>query len=131
MRNGALYREYAIRAFLFWAREGCPSADEYIARFEKGRKSDDADAAEHIGEIQDIMACCDTFRILAEEGKSDACEAVRVVYMADSGRMPGRKEVTRRVVAFALAKPASERTVYLWLRTALRTFAECRALRIE
>lgn len=131
MRNGAIYREYAIRAFLFWAREGCPSVEEYIARFENEKKSDDMAAAEHIGEIQDIMACCDTFRILAEEGKSDACEAVRVVYMAGAGRMPGRKEVTRRVVAYALAKPASERTVYLWLRTALRVFAECRALRIE
>lgn len=130
MRNRALYREYAIRAFIFWSREGCPSPEEYIARFEN-KKTDDMAAAEHIGEIQDIMACCDTFRILTEEGKADACEAVRVVYMADSGRMPGRKEVTRRVVAFALAKPASERTVYNWLRTALRTFAQCRALRIE
>lgn len=130
MRNGALYREYAIRAFMFWAREGCPSVEEYLARFE-GVKSDEMTASEHIGEIQDIMACCDTFRILTESGRKDACEAVKVVYMADSGRVPGRKEVTRRVIAYSLDKPVAERTVYYWLRTALRTFAECRALRIE
>lgn len=120
---------------MFWARQGCPEYEEYYSRLEeqciKSDGFDEMSAVKRVGEIQDIIACCETFNFLSQTGRKDACDAVRAVYMECPEKKPSRKEISRRVVKFSLNKPASVRTVYNWLRLAMQTFAEYRALRRE
>lgn len=129
-----LYRDYAIQAFVFWAREGCPDAERYMARIdEEAKKHRDPEMyiASRMAEVYDIAACCEVFARFEEAGRSEICDAVRVVYMSKPNRKPKREEISERVVAFSLSVPASERSVYGWLEKALREFARCRALRME
>ena len=129
-----LYRDYAIQAFVFWAREGCPDAEGYMTRIgAESEKHRDPEMyiASRLAEAYDIAACCEVFARFEEAGRSEICDAVRAVYMAEPSRKPKREEISARVIAFSFDAPASERSVYGWLEKALREFARCRALRIE
>lgn len=129
-----LYRDYAIQAFVFWAREGCPDEEGYMARIEQeaeGHRDPEKYIASRVAEVYDIAACCEVFERFKEAGRGEICDAVRAVYMAEPSRKPKREEISARVIAFSFDAPASERSVYGWLEKALREFARCRALRVE
>ena len=109
-------RDYATAAFREYARLGCP-APEAISR-----ERDAALAA-------DLRAVAECLRLLYAEDKPFIADAVRAVYFASPG-VPLRKgDIGARVAAFARACPASERSVYGWLKVARKRFARVRGLR--
>ena len=111
-------RDYATAAFREYARLGCP-APEAISR-----ERDAALAA-------DLRAVAECLRLLCVEDKPYIADAVRAVYFASPGAPLKKGDVGARVAAFARACPASERSVYGWLKLARRMFARARGLRMK
>lgn len=117
MRGFNRDKSRATEAFRKWGRAGCPGMAEIRRRGGPAAR--------------DMMACAAAFDVL-ESGRRknaagrDIVEAVRAVYMADPGRPLRRAEVTGRVRNFALRHYVSERTVFYWLGTARKLWAELR-----
>lgn len=137
-------RDYATEAFRFWARHGCPTYDEAVERIkhralnrafgtapEKALVYAEAEVEKASAGLCDIKACSQVFRTLDDTGRELVCEAVRAVYMIEPWRTPKRGELSRRVLAFALKVPLSERQVYQYLKQARDLFAVVRGLRLE
>lgn len=137
-------RDYAISAFVFWARHGCPTYEEAVERIRKraisrARGSDPAKASAYAdAEVEkasaglcDIMACAQVFETLEKTGRELVCEAVKAVYMADPWKKPGRGEYSARALRFAMEVPLSERQVYYYLEQARDLFAVVRGLRVD
>lgn len=120
-------RDYAVSAFRYWARVGCPEYDETVNRIALHGHDPDAESAK----IADILACAETFRRLEESGRTVIRDAVRAVYMAVPERQPSRKELTARVLAYAQEAYVVERQVWRYLAEACTVFAECRGLRTD
>lgn len=134
-------RDYATDAFRFYARVGKLTGDEYIDLV----KSDSAcgqqpkeireinalhAASEALGAAYDLDAVRRTLEHLETIGKRDAILAVKAVYFVMPSLPLGYNEIASRVRRFSLSLPASERTVYRWLRLARKVFAIERGLRI-
>jgi hypothetical protein len=112
-------RDRATEAFRRWARAGCPGTDQI--RDGKG--------------AEDLRACVAVFASL-EEKRADRyrtnfpaieiMEAVRAVYMEYPRRKLRRGEIALRVIRFGREEFADERTVYRWLSTARRMWADFR-----
>lgn len=68
-----------------------------------------------------LLAVFDMLRLLEASGNAEAAEAVRAVYMADGGRVPGRNGVSCRVRRFAESHNMDDRTVW-------RRLSEAKAL---
>ena len=112
-------RDRATEAFRRWARAGCPGPDQI--RDGKG--------------AEDLRACVAVFAALEEKRAEryrtnfpafEIMEAVRAIYMAYPRRQPWRGEIALRVIRFGREMFADERTVYRWLSTARRMWAEFR-----
>jgi hypothetical protein len=81
-------------------------------------------------EICDIEAVERTIYILENTiGGNNIIKALKMVYMAEPHRDPQRGEISERVHKAELFIPASEKTIYRWLSTARRVFADERGLR--
>ena len=90
-------------------------------------KADEA-VSEHEGLLQDIDAIGRVFAQLQRENREHIADAIRAVYFLGAGGKAKRGTITARVRRFAYEYPASERTVYNWLKTARLMFATARGL---
>lgn len=111
-------RDYATAAFREYARLGCPSSETI---------SQERDAAL----AADLRAVAECLRLLAIEDKEYVADAVRAVYFATPGAPLKKGDVGARVAAFAREYPASERSVYGWLKLARKLFACARGIRLS
>lgn len=110
-------RDRATEAFRRWARAGCPELD----KIRDGRGA------------EDLRACVAVFDVLGHSQQRrtnfpafEIERAVRDVYMEDPGRKLRKSELSMRVRRVAFCLCADERTVYRWLSTARRMWAEFR-----
>lgn len=104
-------RARAIAAFVRYAARGCPSNEDSIFYTED--------------ESKDIFAINGMFEYLNNEGKEYIAKAVREVYMflPKNGR---KMNSSGRVLAYATKAYADERTVYRWIRYAVKIFTTLR-----
>ena len=142
-------RDYATAAFQFYACAGSSEkykADLWEKAIEQQHKcegrggiSNPSEAAvmraeqaleQAAADIHDIEAVERTIRILENTiGGYNIIKVLKMVYMADPHRDPERGEISERVHKAELNIPASEKTVYRWLSSARRIFADERGLR--
>ena len=148
--------DYATEAFAYYARNGKPNIEtlkENIRKqaLEESKKETcgisgniskpteyqimrmEEAVEQHMAEIQDIAAVCKTIKAIEQMKKGeDIKKAVEMVYMAPGQEQ--RKEkgyISARVAAAAISIPASERSIYYWLKIARVIFAKERGLRIS
>ncbi len=144
-------RDYATEAFRFYASCGKLTAAqlEQMVRnaiYEKSKKEfcrsgmgmhSDATAyavmkaEDAVGEMQaefeDIIAVEKTMQRLTYHQR----KAVEIVYFTDPDKELEKNDISNRVHRAELEIPASEQSIYRWLRKARRMFAEERCLRIS
>lgn len=136
-------RDYATAAFRMWARQGCPTYNEAVAKIKKralARAGNveplkalafaEAEVDNRSAELCDIMACEETFAVL-DRNRKYISNAVREVYMVDPAHEPRRGDISARVSYYARKIYASEAQVYRWLRHARELFCAFRGLRID
>lgn len=80
------------------------------------------------GQIADIAAADRTLRRLRDAGRDEIVRAVERIYFVQPFRPLRKKEITERVVAYAIACPTDERNVYRWLKLARTLCAYFRGL---
>lgn len=104
-------RTRAIAAFIKYAARECPSNEDVI------NYEDD--------ESKDIYAINGMFEHLKCEDKEYISKAVHEVYMflSENGR---KMHISSRVLAYATKAYADERTVYRWLKYAIKIFTNIR-----
>ena len=104
-------RTRAVAAFIRYAVAGCPKNEDVIFY--------------DVDEAKDIYAINGMFEYLDREGKEYMSKAVREVYMflPGSGR---RMCISGRVLAHATSAYADVRTVYRWLKYAVKIFTSLR-----
>lgn len=144
--------DYVTDAFRYYARMGKPGIEALKADIRKnaidngiqetcGKSGNIAKPTEyqilkmeeaeeqHIAEILDIAAVCKTIRAIEKINKGeDIKKAVEIVYMDDAEKEKG--VISARVAKAAIEIPASERSIYYWLKIARTIFAKERGLRI-
>lgn len=143
-------RDYATAAFRFyalvggWERYKKKIWDEAVERQHKlegvkdriscpteaaiTRAEDAVDAA--AAELKDLEAVEKTIIQLERMWNgNDIVKVLKMVYMTEPQRDPERGEISERVHKAELNIPASEKTIYRWLSTARRIFAQERGLR--
>lgn len=129
--------DYATTAFALYAKYGRRSEEElrdYIYHRELLRndrpdiavKKAEAAVAESTALFDDISAVCRTLELLKRCGDPDRLRAVELVYVTDEGST--RRDIGDRVRAVSHKIPATERTIYRWLKEARTVFAEFRGL---
>lgn len=143
------YRDYAVSAFRFFAEAGSSRAYREMILADVAQTHADGPAAKGYGspteaqvmrgemaldnaraELADLEAVERTLdRIDHDRRAREMRQAVRMVYMTDPDVDMDRAEISRRVAQASIMIPASERSVYYWLRLARDFFAEERGLR--
>ena len=137
-------RDYATAAFVYWAKHGCPTYEEAVARIRdralrraqgvdpaKALIYADAEVDKAAAGLCDILACAEVFKAFEDSGKGLVCEAVRAVYMAEPWKPANKHDISSRVLKFAMKVPLSERQVWYYLDDARTAFAIARGMRVE
>ena len=147
-------RDYAVAAFIRYARLGCPSRSEYEERLTKqlteshpGERGAETVKRELIRAeplLRDIDAVEKTIKFLRGEISVDVfaeiplangkeiADAITDVYFGLHREKPSQGRIGARVLSHALSKAyADERTVYRWLAKGREVFALIRGLVIE
>lgn len=144
-------RDYCTEAFRFYACNGM-SADKYKQKIydealEQQKRLEGksgigspteaaiirAEAAvdEKLAEIKDMEAVEMTLAELHARAMPYIVQAIKIVYFNDAGKELEPGDISLRVHAAELDIPASESSIYRYLRKARILFAEHRGLRIE
>lgn len=146
-------RDYATAAFRFYAKNGM-SAEKFkqkiyfetldeIKRKEtyvKNGISKPTEEAlikaekavnERMSEILDMEAVDKVLAELEARHKIEVLKAIEVVYFKDSDKELELGDIKSRVVMASMSIPASERSVYSWLKQARELFSYQRGLRIS
>ncbi len=146
-------RDYATAAFRFYAMAGPVDRykqllwDEAIERYQ--REEEDArrtgiskptesalqraqNALDRAAaDIQDLEAVEGTIGAIEQmPGGDNMVQALRMIYMLESSKELERGEISERVHRAEIQIPASEKSIYRWLATGRRLFAELRGLRM-
>lgn len=141
------YRDYATEAFRLLAREG--SAALYRQKVYNTALARRGEAGSGIGSpteaaviraeqavyeaeatIRDLEAAEAAVNVLECKYGVAAVKALKRVYMAEADRDIKRGEISERVNKAIMNIPASEESIYRWLRFARTSFAKNRGLRI-
>ena len=141
------YRDYATEAFRLLAREG--SAALYRQKVYNTALARRGEAGSGIGSpteaaviraeqavyeaeatIRDLEAAEAAVNVLECKYGVAAVKALKRVYMAEVDRDIKRGEISERVNKAIMNIPASEESIYRWLRFARTSFAKNRGLRI-
>lgn len=143
-------RDYCTEAFRFYACNGM-NADKYKQKIydealEQQKRLEGksgigspteaaiirAEAAvdEKLAEIKDMEAVEMTLAELHARAMPYIVQAIKIVYFQDAGKELEPGDISLRVHAAELYIPASERSVYYYLKKARILFAEHRGLRI-
>ncbi|KOF56802.1 hypothetical protein AGR56_09050 [Clostridium sp. DMHC 10] len=83
-----------------------------------------------IAEIRDLEAVEMTLAELGAMHRWDIVQAIKIVYFKEPEEEIEKGEIQNRVHTAELEVPASERSIYYYLRKARKLFAEKRGLRI-
>lgn len=137
-------RDYCTEAFRFYAKSGgrdsflksiyddmvrsrgngvCKPTEAALIRQEQI-------IAEHAAELADIEAVSKVLASLDMCNHRDMIKAIEIVYFADCWRDLEKGDISARVHRAEIIIPASEKTIYRWLRVAREMFAKERGLRI-
>lgn len=137
-------RDYCTEAFRFYAKSGgrdsflksiyddmvrsrgngvCKPTEAALIRQEQI-------IAEHAAELADIEAVSKVLVSLDMCNHRDMIKAIEIVYFADCWRDLKKGDISARVHRAEIMIPASEKTIYRWLRAAREMFAKERGLRI-
>lgn len=146
-------RDYATAAFRFYAKNGM-SAEKfkqkiYFETLDEMKKKETyvksgiskpteealikAEKAvnERISEILDMEAVDKVLAELEARHKVEVLKAIEIVYFKDSDKELELGDIKNRVVIASIDIPASERSVYSWLKQARELFSYQRGLRIS
>lgn len=146
-------RDYATAAFRFYAQNGM-SAEKYkqklyiealdeIKKKETQVKDGISKPTEHaliaaekavnerISEINDMEAVDKVLAELEARHKKYIIKAIEVVYFADVDKDLETGDIKNRVTRASIEIPASERSIYGWLKQARALFSYQRGLRIK
>jgi hypothetical protein len=132
--------DYATAAFALYFKYGCRGSEELreylyhreLLKYDQPEiavKRAETVATEYASLISDVAAVEKTLGLFKQCGDSARYKAVELVYL--QGGANNRKAISLRVRRAALTIPASERTIYRWLREARTVFAEFRGLTIS
>ena len=157
MNNKEWYMDYATHAFSEYAKLGCPTRAEQEERIRRGiykrfaeknpeqiLRLAERELANHDGLLRDIDAVNKTFDMLLNKipldtvdtekacrNGADIANAISYVYFGLHRDKPSNRRICGRVRLYAQTLPASERTVYRWLRYGRRLFAKNRGLTFD
>lgn len=116
----AIYKEYAIEAFRYYALCGKPNAAEIATRpVEHGAQAD----------LMAVASLIESLEVMPDAPIWRRC--LDIVYFSDPRRRLQRGAVTNRVLFAALELSISERTVYRIMQQLQRKFAQLRGLRVS
>lgn len=138
-------RDYCTEAFRFYAKSGGRSAflrsieDDIIKSKGSGIYKPTEAAlvnkeriiSEHAAELEDIEAVSKVLFCLDMCQHREVIKAIEIVYFADCWKDLDRGDIQTRVHKAELTIPASERSIYNWLKDARNMFAKERGLRIK
>lgn len=124
-------QDAATYAFLCYAYLGRPTRAELEERIrkeamrayptsqpEKAALAADRAVAKQIGLLRDISAVNDVLETLKNNGRQNILDAIEAVYFYHPHRKLREGSIKARVQRFAMDCPASDRTVYRWLKSA-------------
>ena len=136
--------DYATGAFVRYASLGMPTraAYEESVRQEVYKRlatleprliliKAEAEVSKRKPLLEDIDAVNKVFMMLRENDKEYILDALRAVYFVAPYTRVSRSVYASRVRAFSMEYPASEISVYRWLKSARELFAVYRGLTIE
>lgn len=145
-------RDYATAAFRFYASND-RSAEKYknkvreeaIKKVEERMSkpsgaSSPTEAAlikaeeavnEKMAEIRDLEAVEKTLAQLTVKHRQDIVQTIEFVYFLNPDKEFCKDNIQERVKAASIEIPASERTIYYWLKQARELFAKERGLRLK
>ena len=146
-------RDYSTEAFRFYAMNGKSSmafkekiyneALESIKKREEAVKTGisrpteqalikaEQAVAERVSEIMDMEAVEMVLTEFRVKHKIEVIKSVELVYFTDADKELQMGDIKNRVIRASMEIPASERSVYMWLKKARDLFAYQRGLRIK
>ena len=137
-------KDYATGAFVRYASLGMPTRKDYeenirqevykrLATWEPKLILIKAEAEISMRKplLEDIDAVNKVFLMLRENDKEYILDAVRAVYFVPPYTRVSRSVYASRVRGFSMSYPASEISVYRWLKSARELFALYRGLTID
>lgn len=77
-----------------------------------------------------LRQCHSTLETLNKSGKDYIIKAIEQIYFVSPNKCLSSKKIGERVKRFAFMCPASERSVYRWLKIAREIFAQERGLNL-
>lgn len=136
-------RDYATNAFCLYAKNGQAGYEqvrEWIYKTalndawnkppEKAVAFAESEVERNMPKLLDIRAVEDTIRIFKMGNEYDIVKAVEAVYFTSPHKI-GRNDIHSRVVKLAAELPASEASIYRWLKKARLLFASLRGLNVD
>ena len=135
-------RDYIINAFRLYALWGRPSSQEAEARIYQQALNKYENLEEDVSKIElfvkknkckldDIESVNKMLKILKTENRDYIINAIENVYFYAPNKDLRRNDITNRVRMYAQKCPASESSVYNWLRYARKICAKERGLSVE
>jgi len=137
-------RDYCTEAFRFYAKSGgrntfLKTIENDIVKSKGNGVCKPTEAAlirqeqiiaEHAAELADIEAVSKVLVSLDMCNHRDMIRAIEIVYFADCWRDLEKGDISTRVHKAELIIPASEKTIYRWLKQARIMLAKERGLRL-
>ena len=140
-RNKEPYRDYATMAFIRYANLKRPTRKEYEESIRQDcykrlslhepnfiiiKANAEVSAKEPL--LKNIDAVNKVLEILKEEDKRHIIDAIEAVYFVNPVGKPKKGEISARVRRFAMEYPASDISVYNWLKSARLLYAKIAGL---
>jgi len=135
-------RDYTIDAFRLYAVLGQPTYNQAVKdirnrAIQSCKSTDPQDIITYANEqvnknsamLADISAVYETLKLLRRDNKEHIISAIEGVYFVTPRNVLRKNDITSRVRNAALEIPASETSVYKWLREARQLFSAIRGLR--
>lgn len=136
-------RDYATAAFCLYAKNGRASYEqvrEWVYKTalndawnqspEKAVAHAEAEVTRHMPKLLDIMAVDKTIEIFKMGNETNIIKAIEAVYFTLPDKI-GKSDIQNRVIRLSIELPASERSIYNWLKKARLLFASLRGLNIN
>lgn len=142
-RGREWWRDEATHAFVRYASLGKPTREEYERRIREDCyrrlatmnpqfivNKANAEVSTREPLLKDIDAVNYVINTLIEQKKEYIIDAMKAVYFADTTGKLSSGTIKYRVRRFAIDYPASERTVYRWLKAARLLYAIAKGIDI-
>ena len=136
-------RDYITEAYRLYAAMGQPKYDDVKRDIYNNALMDNSiDPAAAVARAEkavetatpmllDLLAVETAISLLERGGKSYIIKAIKAVYFAAPSSPLRKGDISNRVHRLSIDMPASERSIYQWLREARLLCASIRGLRID